>query len=291
MNVQALLIDPQQDFCSPQGSLYVKGAESDMDRVAQMVRRLSGKLADIHVTLDSHRRVDISHPMWWVDDHGKHPGPFTLMGLSGKPAKGKTRDGQEVDVARDTITGKNLITGAEATYTTFLPSMRAYSLYYLDALAKRKRYGHVVWPEHCLIGDAGHTVWPALADALHGWEDRFAVVDFVTKGSNIYTEHFSAVQAEVPDPTDPGTGLNAALVRTLEEADLVVLAGEARSHCLANSVRDIVDSFADPHTVEKLVLLLDASSDVSGFEAAGDQFVKDMVAKGMKTSTTKDFLA
>ena len=62
-----LLIDPQNDFCDPSGSLHVAGADRDMDRLALMIHRLAGKLSDIHVTLDSHRKVDISHPLWWRD--------------------------------------------------------------------------------------------------------------------------------------------------------------------------------------------------------------------------------
>ncbi len=70
MKIHAVFIDPQNDFCNPNGSLFVPGADKDTDHLALMVKRLSGKLDDIHVTLDSHRRVDISHPMWWRDASG-----------------------------------------------------------------------------------------------------------------------------------------------------------------------------------------------------------------------------
>ena len=79
--------------------------------------------------------------------------------------------------------------------------------------------------------------------ALTEWESRFAFVDYVTKGSNILTEHYSAVQADVPDPSDASTQINTRLIQTLENADLVAIAGEARTHCLANTVRDIADGF------------------------------------------------
>lgn len=117
------------------------------------------------------------------------------------------------------------------------------------------------------------------------------MADFVTKGSNPWTEHFSAVQAEVPDPEDPGTQVNTRLIETLEAADVVLLAGEARSHCLANTVRDVVTHFSDPKLAQKLVLLTDASSDVTGFEAYGDAFLRELLSRGMRTSTTHDFLA
>ena len=82
------------------------------------------------------------------------------------------------------------------------------------------------WPPHCLIGSEGHNVHPRLFDSLKKWENkRFGVVDYVTKGSNLWTEHFSAVQAEVPDPTDPDTQINARLIETLEDADLIVNTG------------------------------------------------------------------
>lgn len=260
--IHLLVIDPQNDFCDPQGSLYVSGAERDMDRLASMVERLGRKLASIHVTLDSHRKVDISHPMWFKDGRGRHPAPFTV------------------------ITAADLERGA---WTTTQPSGYKRTLAYLKALEASSRYPHVIWPYHCLIGDAGHNVWPKLASAIHEWEERFAMADFVTKGSNPWTEHFSAVQAEVPDPEDPTTQVNVALIETLEQADIVLLAGEALSHCLANTVRDVATKFADPRYTEKLVLLTDASSNVSGFEHYGDAFVREMTARGMRTSTTTHF--
>ena len=259
-----LVIDPQNDFCDPNGSLYVPGADGDMDRLARFVDRMRDKLAAIHVTLDSHRKVDISHPIWFRDSRGRHPAPLTV------------------------ITAGDLDAG---TWTTTQPSAYPRTLAYLRALEAGGRYPHVVWPYHCLIGDGGHNVWPNLATAIHAWEERFAMADFVTKGSNPWTEHFSAVQAEVPDPDDPTTQVNTGLITTLEQADTVYLAGEALSHCLANTVRDIADKLADPSFVQKLVLLSDCSSAVPSFEPYADAFLKDMAARGMRTTTSDRALA
>lgn len=262
--IHLLIIDPQKDFCDPNGSLYVPGADQDMDRVAGLIARLGSKLSTIVVTLDSHHKVDISHPIWFKDSAGAQPPPFTVI------------------TAGDVRTGK---------WTTTRPGAYKRTLSYLDALATGGRYPHVIWPYHCLIGDEGHNVWPALAESIHLWEDRFAIADFVTKGSNPWTEHFSAVQAEVPDPTDPTTQVNTGLISTLEDADIVLLAGEALSHCLANTVRDVASKFQSPRYVSKLVLLSDAASNVTTFEHYGDEFVRELTAKGMQVSTTKDFLA
>ncbi len=262
--VHLLIIDPQNDFCdADRGALFVPGADADMARLATFVQRVAHRLDDIHVTLDSHHPVDIAHPAFWRDGQGTHPAPFTQISFA------------------DLESGR---------WTTTLPAARARALQYLRKLQEGGRYPHTIWPPHCLIGSHGHNVVPALFDTLRAWEEqRFGVVDYVTKGSNLWTEHFSAVQAEVPDPGDPDTQVNTRLIDTLEQADLILLAGEAGSHCLANTVRDIAGQFSDPAYVRKMVLLTDATSPVPGFEAFQTDFVRDMVAAGMQLSTTTEF--
>ena len=269
MQTHLVIIDPQNDFCNPNGSLFVPGADQDIDRLSSMVDRLVTKLDDIHITMDSHKRVDISHPIWFVDAQGNHPPPFTL------------------------ISSADLISGR---WRTYLPGLHARTLAYLQALEARGRYGHTIWPEHCIIGDEGQNIAPKLSASIHQWEDRFAAPEIITKGSNPYTEHFSAVQAEVPDPEDPSTQVNTSFISTLEQADIILLAGQALSHCVANTVMDIADNFSDPKYIKKLVLLTDATSEVPNppnmtiFSDFTAKFLADMQAKGMKLSTTTDVL-
>jgi nicotinamidase-related amidase len=131
-------------------------------------------------------------------------------------------------------------------------------------------------------------VYEPINRALAQWTDQFAVVDYVTKGSNILTEHYSAIVADVPDPSDPTTQMNVSFLNTLNEADIILLAGEAGSHCLANTGRDAINYFTDDSFVKKLVLLEDATSPVPGFEGLQEQFIKDMTARGMSLATTQN---
>ena len=164
------------------------------------------------------------------------------------------------------------------------------ALDYVRALRDNGRYTLTIWPPHCLVGTWGHNVMPAVADALRGWEERkLARVDYVTKGQSPWTEHYSAVQADVPDPTDPATQLNRRLIETLETADQVALSGQALSHCVANTVRDIADHFG-PDSIGKLVLIEDTSSPVPGFEPLADQFLADMKQRGMRTVKAAEFM-
>ena len=140
-------------------------------------------------------------------------------------------------------------------------------------------------------------VHPELSGAVHDWEDRFAQAEFVTKGSNPWTEHFSAVQAEVPDPSDPSTQVNTGFVETLERADVILLAGQALSHCVANTVLDIAANFSDPGFIQKLVLLEDCTSEVPNppgltiFSDFTARFMADMQAKGMRVENSKAIFA
>jgi len=127
--------------------------------------------------------------------------------------------------------------------------------------------------------------------SLNDWAaGEFNTIDFVTKGSNVFTEHYSAVKADVPDPLDPTTQINTRLIDILQSADMIAIAGEASSHCVANTVRDIADAFGNDSYVKKLVFLSDASSPVTGFEQYSDSFINEMKARGMQISTTADFL-
>jgi nicotinamidase-related amidase len=278
MNQHLLLIDPQNDFCDfpaaalpvPPGNreplrpaLPVPGAHADMLRLAAFIRRVGAAFTQIHVTLDSHHPVHIANPTWWVDAAGVAPAPFTSISVD--------------DVRSGRWRARN-------------PQWQPHSIAYVQKLADSGRYTLVVWPEHCLIGHWGHNVHPAVAAELDAWaRERLAVIDYVPKGSNPNTEHYSAVRAEVADPADAGSQLNMRLIGALAGAERVVIAGEALSHCVANTVRDIAANWPAAD-VRKLVLLTDCTSSVSGFEPLGDAFVRELTARGMQTVRSSDFV-
>lgn len=263
--IHLICIDVQNDFCDPKGSLYVNGAVEDSTRLADMIRRLDKKLDDIHVTLDSHHIFDIAHPKFWVDSSGNHPAPFTPI------SKAQVESGE---------------------WAAYIPSLHDKVLQYVSDLESNSRYGHLIWPEHCLIGSWGTSVYPEILDALHHWcsVKPGRIIDYVTKGSNVFTEHFSAVQAEVPDPNDPSTQVNTNFIKALLEADDILITGQALSHCVANTVRDVATNFGSEDYIKKLILLRDTTSSVSGFEQVGEDFVQELTAKGMRVSTSVDYL-
>ena len=274
--VDLIIIDPQNDFCDipdnecptdpvtkqlVKPALPVPGAQEDMRRLGQFIKRAGNRLNDIYVTLDSHNPVDIGHPSWLVDSNGNNPPPFTIVSSADLKA---------------------------GVWRTANPLAQTYTEAYAEALEANKRYPMIVWPEHCLIGSWGHNVNPLVKNELDAWaRRRLEVVNYVTKGSNPKTEHYSAVQAEVPDPDDAGTLLNTDLINPLAASDMILVAGEALSHCLANTVRDIANNFGEEN-IRKIVLLTDCTSSVTGFEAEGEAFIREMVARGMQVAKSTE---
>ena len=268
---QLLIIDPQNDFCdlpaAPGASqdatpaLPVTGADADMQRTAALIDAAADRLDAITITLDSHHRLDIAHPGFWRRGDGGAVGPFTP------------------------------ITAAQVRAGDFAPRDAAAlprALAYLDQLEARGRYTLMVWPVHCEIGSWGHNVHAAVRAAYNRWEEaRQATVQKVVKGSNPWTEHYSAVQAEVPAEDDPATDLNTALLADLDRADLILIAGEASSHCVKATTEHIVQHLPGGRP-ERLVLLTDCMSPVSGFEPQAEAFLATMRAKGVRLMTSAE---
>lgn len=269
-DTQLLLIDPQNDFCDlpaswcPQGlrpSLPVPGAHADMQRVAQWLRRCSAQIDHITITLDAHQVFDIAHPAFWQQADGGAVAPFTA------------------------------ITAAQVRAGAFAPRQPQHlpqALAYLDALEARGRYTLMVWPVHCEIGSWGHGMHADILAACGDWQrQQQRAVCHVFKGMHPWTEHYSALQAEVPDPTTPQTCLNQPLLHTLLQARRLIVAGEASSHCVRATLEHLLEHAPAPFA-RNVVLLTDGTSPVSGFEAQHHDFLQRMQAMGVQLHTTAD---
>lgn len=272
VNTQLLLIDPQNDFCDlppalcPPGeapALPVAGAHADLQRLAAFIDAAAPRIDAITVTLDSHLRLDIAHPGFWQTADGGAVAPFTpISAVQLRAGAFRPRDGSA------------------------LPRAQAY----VDELERRGRYTLMVWPVHCEIGTWGQAVHADVRAAYNRWEEtRQRSAQRVTKGSNPWTEHYSAVMAEVPDPADAGTQLNRQLITQLAAADRLLVAGEASSHCVRATVEHLVQHGGGE--LSRLWLLRDGMSPVAGFEAQAQAFLADMQARGLRVCTCADAAA
>lgn len=261
-----VIIDPQCDFMDlPSSALPVIGGTADMDRVAKLIRNHGDDFYDIQITMDSHHNYHIAHPMFLVNSAGEHPTPGTQI---------SSKDIEDGVWRAKIVAHQHLLED------------------YVKSLEANGKYSLTIWPPHCLIGSWGHQVYEPLFKELSAWEIRNnAMVGKTTKGSNWSTEHYSAIKADVERTDDPTTQLNTDFITTLMDADRVYIAGEASSHCLANTVRDIVDNFGTG-SLDNLYLVTDAMSPVVipgvvSFQHLEDEFLLEMKTKGLHTCTTE----
>ena len=240
--IALLVIDGHNDFCDPSGSLYVPGAEKDMERLAAFVLKNQSKLDYIGLTQDSHLVIDISHPAFWQDKDGNFPNPFTIISVD--------------DVKEGNWTPR------------FYPQA---ATKYLEDLAAQGEFPHCIWPVHCVDGSQGAAIYPVLMDAVQAWSaNQCHFHKIVKKGVHPLTEHFGVFQANIPIAGEEGTQLNDRLIKILNEYDVVYFAGEARTHCVATSLKQAMKF--DETLAKKFIILEDCMSDVPGEVAPGTTF-------------------
>jgi nicotinamidase-related amidase len=246
MKKALFIIDPQKDFIDDpdyMGSLAVSGAYADMQRLSNHIDKAKPDM--IVVTMDTHEKMHIANPMWWINEKGENPNPFTL------------------------ITVKDVEAG---NWRAALPEKQEHSLSYVKELAKNGKYVLCVWPYHCIEGTEGHKVSNVVATSLANWEVATGKkVEYVYKGQNQNTEMYSGLKAEVVIPEDNKTEINNKLIKYLGGFDIVEVAGEAKSHCVASTVNDLIFGFGK--NANKIVILENCMSSVTGFEQNGDDFI------------------
>ena len=256
---ELLIIDPQNDFLDIEGAaLPVPGAQVDMSRLADWLQLHRAAVQAITVTLDSHPSVGIERTSFWLQADGSAAAPFSV------------------------------VTAAAVRAGQFCPRDAGRTpdvLAYLDALEAPGRQ-LVVWPVHCVLGTWGHNIHAGLARSIADWEMHSGqLCDKVLKGMNPMTEQYSAFRAEVPRADDPRTALNQPLLTRLAAgAGLLLVAGEALSHCVAASVQDML-AHLPVARLRQTVLLTDCMSPVTGFEESGQAFLAQARAAGVRTAT------
>jgi len=287
------------------GELCVPGGWEALVNVADMINLHGNQFDDMTFTFDCHQLLHIAHAIWfrWMSKpkeafitvDGRNVPTYQEMNVRGQLAYGPSpfttmveENGAIFNGVLDCKGNLHKIGQIQCTHLGFT----SWTTSYLRKLRESGRYPHMIWPNHCLIGTDGNRLIEPIQDAMFAWEQReFGVVNKITKGSNMKTEHFGAVHAEVEDPDDVATKVNTHFIGLLSDPDQeIVICGLARGHCLANTARDIAAQFPDPDSfIKRLVLLKDGTADVPGLEFLGDNFVNEFQPRGMQVTTCKEY--
>ncbi len=256
MRIALMVIDAQNTFCLPDFELFVggrsgKGAIEDNVRLAEFIYRNLGVLTEIDPTMDTHTAMQIFHPLFWVNDEGRHPAPATMISLADvQSGKWKVNPGVAASIAKGNYMG-----------------LARYALHYVKKLTDGGKYPLMVWPYHAMLGGIGHSIVSVLEEAMFFHNvARLSQTGFEIKGGNPLTENYSVLRPEVLDDTEgrPIAQKNTRFIKKLMDFDVVVIAGQAKSHCVAWTIDDLLNEIMakDPALAKKVYLLEDCTSPV-----------------------------
>ncbi|RMF79283.1 MAG: hypothetical protein D6737_11945 [Chloroflexi bacterium] len=260
-----ILVDAQVDFIHPTGTLAVPDAIFDLRRTIEWVLQHIGDITTIAASLDSHIPIQIFYPTWWVDSDGNHPQAYTVI------------------THEDVQSGK--------WQPIFEPE---WSVEYVQRLQQHAKKTLMIWPYHTMIGSTGHNLMPAVYETIvYHSAARRAHPMMITKGLIAKSEFYSLLEPEIKVPDEPDGSLNLDVIRLIEHHDAVYIAGQAKSHCVLETVTSIMNYFNDqPEQISKLHILTDCTSSVAhpeiDFDALADETFADFAKRGLKLITSAD---
>lgn len=264
-SIALVLVDMQIDFIHSDGALPVPGAVDDCRRLVEWIYRHVRRISKIFLSLDSHYPLQIFFSTWWRDAAGQHPPPMTV------------------------------ISAAEAEAGEWQPLYEeAWSKRYVAKLENQHRKQLMIWPFHTMVGAPGHNLSPSLYEALcYHSAARQSQPLMLSKGFIPQTEHYSIFEPEIKVADHPQGGFNHALLRELESYDLVYLAGQAKSHCVLETVNSMMRALAPrADLIRQLRILEDGMSSVQvpgiDFDALANEEYQRHRANGLTFTRTTE---
>lgn len=257
------ICDPQCDFLK-EGPMPIPNSKQDSIRIADMIMSHIHEITEIYVSLDSRHKTHISNPISWVNENGETPEEYT-------------------EISREDV--------ENGKYRARMNVLQERFSKYVTTLAELNKDPLILWPEHCLVGTEGHAITPEINEALQEWAGKnMATVEYIIKGTNVSTEMYSAISAEVEIENDPSTSLDLAMVERLSMCDRVIICGQSLSHTVNHTLRDLSTHW-NPDSFDKIFLLKDCTSALPGFESVAESFLQDMRSKGISlTSSLEAFI-
>jgi len=222
----------------------------DNRRLCEFIYRNLDVITQICPTMDTHQTVQIFHGIFLINEKGENPAPYTLISAE-DIEKGIWKFNPKV--------ARSL--NIDETYG------QDFLRHYTRRLKEGGKYDLTIWPYHAMLGGIGHALVSAIEEAVfyHSMA-RYGLPDFQVKGINPFTENYSVLSPEVLDDGDgnPIAQKNTGLIEKLLEFDAVIIAGQAKSHCVAWTIDDLLREIesSDRRLAEKVYLLEDCTSSV-----------------------------
>lgn len=282
-----LLIDVQNTFCLPDFELFVAGqsglgAVEDNRRLCEFIYRHLGVISTIVSTMDTHQAMQVFHPIFWINGVGEHPAAMSTISL------------EEVEQGVWQVNPAVVDSVGKGDYQ----ALHNYALHYVRQLNLDSKYPLTIWPYHSLVGGISHALVSAVEEALFfHCIARNSQTRYEIKGDNPLTENYSVLSPEVLDDHEgkPIAQKRTGLINYLLEYDLLLIAGQAKSHCLAWTVSDLLSEIEqrDASLAQKVYLLEDCTSpvvvpDLVDYTKQADEAFQRFAKAGMQIVKSTD---
>jgi nicotinamidase-related amidase len=264
--IAVILVDYQHDFIDPTGTLDVPGSQEDIARFLTWFYTNAHRITSVYASLDTHLPFQIFYSSWWKNPKtGEHPQPFTV------------------------------ITADDVSNMRWVPVIQPdWSVRYVHQLQQQAKKDLMIWPYHTMEGTLGHMLAAPISEAI-AWHSaaRNTQPTYVEKGRTIRTEYYGIFGAEIPDPEDPASSLNVTLLDAVMKHDKVYVAGEAKSHCVLETERQLVGRFANaPDLLKRMHFLKDCTSSVQhpviDFDSLANTELAAMERQGVQVVLSTD---
>lgn len=260
-NVVLINIDNQVDFTNPTiGKLLVPGADEALKKLNLFIFENLTILSRIINSLDTHSIYQPFFSLNWIA--GSNP---TIKANGSPYAEGDHPD------------AFTIITLADVQNNVWLPTrMPNRMIEMLRLLETTKKKNLCIWPFHCLLGTLGHALDPTLMETIFYYaaarRTPYTVLD---KGSSPCSEHYGIWKAEVEFPDDPTTALRQDILNLCLDADLIFFAGQARTHCVLETLNQTVELLSQKSTglLKKMRVIRDCMSDVADIVDANGKVI------------------
>jgi len=231
-----LVIDMQKDFMEG-GALGVPNSKKDVENITKFIYKNMDKITNIMCSLDTHSPMQIFHPCWWVNKEGKSPEPYTIISKEDFDNKIWMPNNMDVEKTKEYI-------------------------YELSKVGKKL----CIWPYHCIQGTDGGTLENEFAKMVYFHSvARNTYNKMVPKGMDPYSEMYGIIKPEYSRTSF----INKVVLDAIKTYDEVYIVGEASSHCVLESVKQIAEYFDDRIDITKrLTVLTDCTSPIHGYEEA-----------------------
>jgi nicotinamidase-related amidase len=232
--IALLLVDCCVDFCHPTGSLYIPGALENIQKTASFIYKNLERITTIIAVADSHMPHHIFFAPWWINEFGDHPESYTIISY------------------QDIVNHK------------YIPTIdKKSSIQYVKTLEETGKKSLCIWPAHCLSGSLGQKIMPALSEAIlyHSFM-RTTNPIYMEKGATAMSEYYGIFYPEVPINNHHQVEINTKLFDVLMAHDRIYIAGQSKSHCVLETLKQIAlyDKKHKTNLLKKNVLLDDCCS-------------------------------